>query len=212
MSLLGTLNPNVNPERTVRGQWGQESQDVELEELPQPGSSRLERTASLSTAETALERHDQIGDEDVVEEEVTRLARRLSTRASAVENVENPFLDAKEDPNLDPHSSDFKPRKWMKNLLAVSSRNPQRYPARVAGVAFRNLSVHGFGSPTDYQKDVANSVLEIGSLFRAITGTGKQKIQILRNFDGLVKSGEMLVVLGRPGRYGAIFDDDAEAR
>ena len=33
-----------------------------------------------------------------------------------------------------------------------------------------------------------------------MTGTGKQKIQILRDFDGLVKSGEMLVVLGRPGR------------
>jgi ATP-binding cassette subfamily G (WHITE) protein 2 (PDR) len=56
--------------------------------------------------------------------------------------------------------------------------------------------VHGFGSPTDYQKDVANSVLQIGALFRSMTGTGKQKIQILRDFDGLVKSGEMLVVLG----------------
>jgi ABC-type multidrug transport system ATPase subunit len=28
----------------------------------------------------------------------------------------------------------------------------------------------------------------------------KRRIDILRNFDGLVKSGEMLVVLGRPGR------------
>lgn len=27
----------------------------------------------------------------------------------------------------------------------------------------------------------------------------KQKIQILRNVDGLVRSGEMLIVLGRPG-------------
>lgn len=27
-----------------------------------------------------------------------------------------------------------------------------------------------------------------------------RKIQILREFDGLVKSGELLVVLGRPGR------------
>jgi hypothetical protein len=34
--------------------------------------------------------------------------------------------------------------------------------------------LHGFGSPTDYQKDVANSVLQIGALFRSMTGTGKQ--------------------------------------
>lgn len=206
MSLLGTLNPNINPQRTVRGQGGQQAdEDVEMEELPAPGSSRLERSASLSTAETALEGHGEIGNEDIVEEEVTRLARRLtrqSTRISAIERVENPFIDTKEDPTLDPHSTDFKPRNWMRNLLAISLRDPERYPQRIAGVSFRDLSIHGYGSPTDYQKDVANSVLQIGSLFRSMSGTGKQKIQILRNFDGLVKSGEMLVVLGRPGRYG----------
>ena len=32
-----------------------------------------------------------------------------------------------------------------------------------------------------------------------LTGRGKTKIQILRDFEGLVHSGEMLVVLGRPG-------------
>lgn len=203
MSLLGTLNPNLNPNRDVRG-YG--TQDVEMDEFPTSGSSRLERTASLSSAETALER--QVGDEDIIEEQVTRLARRLthqSTRHSVYGQTQNPFLDAKADPTLDPHSSEFKPRNWMKNLLAISSRDPERYPQRVAGISFKDLSVHGFGSPTDYQKDVANSVLEIGSLVRTVTGTGKQKIQILRNFDGLVKSGEMLVVLGRPGRYEIIL-------
>ena len=44
-----------------------------------------------------------------------------------------------------------------------------------------------------------NYPLEIAALFNKITGRGKRKIQILRNFEGLVKSGEMLVVLGRPG-------------
>lgn len=198
MSLLGTLNPNINPEHTVRGQGGH---DVEMEELPLPATARNGRSDSLSTADTALERYDDVGNEDVVEEVVSRLARRFSTRASEIEKVENPFVDSKVDPTLDPHSSEFNPKNWMKNLFDISSREPERYPQRVAGVSFRNLSVHGFGSPTDYQKDVANSVLEIGSLFRAVTGTGKQKIQILQNFDGLVKSGEMLVVLGRPGRY-----------
>ena len=36
-------------------------------------------------------------------------------------------------------------------------------------------------------------------MFNAITGRGKHKIQILRDFEGLARSGEMLVVLGRPG-------------
>lgn len=204
MSLLGTLNPNLNPERDTRA--GQAEPDVELDELPPRRAIRRERSGSFSSAETALEQHN-VADEDIIEDEVTRLARRLtrhSTRASAFGEVENPFLDTKRDQTLDPHSPDFKPKNWMKNLLAISCRDPERYPQRTAGVSFKNLNVHGFGSPTDYQKDVANSVLELGTIFRSMTGTGKQKIQILRDFDGLVKSGEMLVVLGRPGRYGHV--------
>ncbi|OOF95383.1 hypothetical protein ASPCADRAFT_207854 [Aspergillus carbonarius ITEM 5010] len=163
--------------------------------------------STLSSAETAMEKRDDSSeeaaeDEKAAEEEVTRLAQQLtrqSTRFSVSGNAENSFLEVKEDSTLNPHSSNFKAKHWMKNLLALSSRDPERYPKREAGVSFQNLSVHGFGSPTDYQKDVANSVLQIGALVRKISGTGKQKIQILRNFDGLVKSGEMLVVLGRPG-------------
>lgn len=45
----------------------------------------------------------------------------------------------------------------------------------------------------------ANVVFEVVGLFNKITGRGKRKIQILRDFEGLVRSGEMLVVLGRPG-------------
>jgi ATP-binding cassette, subfamily G (WHITE), member 2, PDR len=61
------------------------------------------------------------------------------------------------------------------------------------------LNAHGFGTPTDYQKTVGNVLLEIGSLFRWIVQSGKKRIQILNGFDGLVDSGDMLLVLGRPG-------------
>ncbi|KAJ5082688.1 ABC multidrug transporter C [Penicillium argentinense] len=186
MSLLGTINPNVVESTT-------ESVTVSREML------RHDPAASVSTDETALEKSNEIGDEEAVEAEVTRLARHLTRESTRFVDGENTFLDAKEDSALNPHSPNFKARDWMKNLLAITSRDPERYPQRQAGVSFRNLSVHGYGSPTDYQKDVFNSVLQIGGLFRMMTGSGKQKIQILRDFDGLVKSGEMLVVLGRPG-------------
>jgi len=149
-----------------------------------------------------------MGKEDDTEREVTRLAQQLtrqSTHYSTSANLENPFLDVAEGSTLNPNGDNFKARDWMKNLLALTARDPERFPQRAAGISFKNLSVHGYGSPTDYQKDVFNSILQIGHLFRLLTGTGKQKIQILRNFDGLVKSGEMLVVLGRPGRYAELI-------
>lgn len=42
-------------------------------------------------------------------------------------------------------------------------------------------------------------MLEVVGLFNRLTGRGKTKIQILRDFEGLIKSGDMLVVLGKPG-------------
>ncbi|KAJ5131211.1 CDR ABC transporter [Penicillium bovifimosum] len=191
MSLLGTLNPNLSGSQNV-----QEGNNANTE------ARRHEPADSLNTEDTANE-NGEVGNEGQIEAEVTRLAQqltRLSTHYSVSgDNAENTFLETKEDSSLNPHSENFKAKSWMKNFLAITSRDPERYPTRQAGLSFTNLSVHGFGSPTDYQKDVANSVLEVGALFRALTGTGKQKIQILREFDGLVKSGEMLVVLGRPG-------------
>ncbi|KAJ6109092.1 ABC multidrug transporter C [Penicillium sp. IBT 16267x] len=186
MSLLGTLNPNL-PE-------AEQSVSVSRE------VRRHDPAASVSTDETMMEEEKvEVANEDQIEEEVARLARKLTRESTHITEGENTFLETKEDSTLNPASPNFRARNWMKNLLALTSRDPERYPARQAGVSFRNLSVHGFGSPTDYQKDVFNSVFQIGALARMATGTGKQKIQILREFDGLVKSGEMLVVLGRPG-------------
>ncbi|KAL9111781.1 MAG: hypothetical protein Q9227_003840 [Pyrenula ochraceoflavens] len=134
------------------------------------------------------------------EQTVRKLARKLtetSLRAASSEPV-NPF-GGTSDPELDPLSGKFNARKWLQTLLAIASRDETRYPQRVAGVAYRNLNVHGFGSPLDYQKTFGNYPLELGSIFNRAVGRGKQKIQILRNFEGLIHSGEMLVVLGRPG-------------
>ena len=50
-----------------------------------------------------------------------------------------------------------------------------------------------------WPRTFANVLFEVVGLFNKITGRGKRKIQILRDFEGLVRSGEMLVVLGRPG-------------
>ena len=64
----------------------------------------------------------------------------------------------------------------------------------VKGVSFSSLHVHGFGS-TDYQETVGNVPLDcLGSAL----GVGRKlkKIQILMDFEGLVRSEEMCLVLG----------------
>jgi hypothetical protein len=87
-------------------------------------------------------------------------------------------------------------------MLNLQARDPEKWKLRTAGFAFNDLNVYGFGSATDYQKSVGNVILEVVGLAKKLLGVGKQrKIDILQGLDGVVHDGEMLVVLGPPGRF-----------
>lgn len=102
------------------------------------------------------------------------------------------------DSTLDPDSSSFNARHWMKSLLA--KHDVERYPRRAGGFAFCDLNVHGFGADTNHQKTVWTVMSEVFSPLRKALGKSNAKpIHILRNLEGFVDSGEMLVVLGPPG-------------
>lgn len=123
----------------------------------------------------------------------------LTRISEALIDYKNPFLDLYPDSPLNPQSINFSPEKWATNLHGFMAQDPMRYPRRGAGFSFENLSVHRFSTPTDYQKDVMNVILEVGTFCRWLIGSGKQKVQILKSFDGLVEHGETLLIIGRPG-------------
>ncbi|KAI4235961.1 MAG: hypothetical protein LQ349_002836 [Xanthoria aureola] len=166
-----------------------------VEKLESRGPGTKEESSQSSGTES-----DDFLDKGHADREVTYLAKQITAGSvkSTGGSYPNPFAGTDE-PELDPLSGKFKPERWVKTLIGLQSRDPERYPQRVAGISYKNLNVSGFGSPLDYQKTFGNYPLEVASLFNTITGRGKRKIHILRDFEGLVKSGEMLVVLGRPG-------------
>ncbi|KAL4805482.1 ABC-2 type transporter-domain-containing protein [Aspergillus unguis] len=201
MSFLGSIPPNIPRRQSVISHNTRQSQnfdgneDINQDNSPETRAPTGEKDKS-EDGETLNE------DDPEGEAQVASLARRLtrqSTRLTSKSTLENPFFLDDPDSTLNPQSPNFRVRDWMKMLLEIRSRDPERYPDRTAGVAFKNLSVHGFGSPTDYQKNVLNVLLEFGTIARRLFGVRMQKIQILRDFEGLVRKGEMLVVLGRPG-------------
>ncbi|KAH9210253.1 AtrD, ABC-transporter [Leptodontidium sp. 2 PMI_412] len=170
------------------------SHDV-VNDMAQVSSS--DDTVGVSIANTEYSENEK---EDL-DDSVTKLARTFTQHS--VKNGHgqyiNPF-DTSDNPALDPQSGQFNQRAWIKTVMGIASRDPERYPSRVAGVSYKNLNVHGFGEPTDYQKTFGNYPLAVSSPFQqAARQEWKDQVQILRNFDGLIKSGEMLVVLGRPG-------------
>lgn len=68
---------------------------------------------------------------------------------------------------------------------------------RRAGFTFKDLTISGSGSALQLQNDVA-SILLAPFRLHELFNRGPEKT-ILRNFDGILKSGELLIVLGRPG-------------
>ena len=183
------------------------------------GTAALSANAGLAFENSIRERTDETNDDRITsptgdkaessdtswengiskdDPKIAALARKFSHE---VGDGINTFLNPNENPELDPHSDQFNSRKWTKNLLQVTSRDPERYPRRTAGVSFRNLSAFGYGTAADYQADVGNMWLKGVGWLRGLLGwRNKVRIDILRNFEGYVRNGEMLVVLGRPGR------------
>jgi ATP-binding cassette, subfamily G (WHITE), member 2, PDR len=136
--------------------------------------------------------------EDEVEE-IKRLARQMTRATSTYSQVgANPW-EYEAGSALDPTSDNFRPRAFIKAMMNLQAQEEGSSLGRTAGFAFRNLSAHGYGAGTDYQKSVGNVWLQGLGLARSLTGAGQRRIDILRNFDGLVRAGEMLVVLGPPG-------------
>lgn len=151
---------------------------------------------SISPNDTAVE---DGGLDSPTTAQFAEMARTFSQEAShGVGEYPNPFLDPS--PQLDPSSPSFDAKEWARCLLGSMAGDPEKYPRQSIGVSWRDLSVHGFGRDTDYQKDVLNVLWQAPMIARNWISARQDKIQILRNFDGLVNPGDMVLVLGRPGR------------
>lgn len=178
-----------------------------LDEYTSEEGSQKDSARDIDDSETPVTA-DEI--EGTRHKEIAALARtfsQLSTKGYAEKGAPqhegiNTFLETDQDPELNPNDADnFNSRKWAKNFLQMTSRDPDRYPRRTAGVSFRNLNVFGYGTAADYQTNFGNAWLKMASWVQGQLGLReKKRIDILRNFEGIVNEGEMLVVLGRPGR------------
>lgn len=175
---------------------------------PHPSNETSTTLATSTNHEKGGEKHESTTDSDQESQDAIDEARRtglVQTLARKYSNVsgtqgQNPFAAHAQDPDspLNPSSEKFSARAWAKSVLEVVSNEGSSL--RTSGVAFQNLNVFGFGAGTDFQKDVANIWLDVADSVRALFGgSKKRRIDILRDFDGVVNAGEMLVVLGPPG-------------
>lgn len=132
---------------------------------------------------------------------LVRLASQVSKRRSSVHSEKTQqgtlFEIGEDDAALDPSRKEFDLEKWLRHLIHGVKKEGIRMKS--SGVVFKNLRVTGTGSALMLQRTVGDLLmapLRVGELLK---GFKQEPKTIISDFNGLVRSGEMLLVLGRPG-------------
>lgn len=98
---------------------------------------------------------------------------------------------------LNPEHPKFDLKTWIRMTLKLLDEEGVKQKS--SGFVFRDVNVSGSGSALNIQGTVGG-LLTAPTRINELFSFGKKPAkQILRNFDGVVKSGELLIVLGRPG-------------
>lgn len=98
--------------------------------------------------------------------------------------------------DIDPKDFDLK----VVLQAIVNRMESQGHSNNRTGVAFNDLTVKGVDTSAEYGPSVANVIAQLLSLPWAIHRKRNPKLRnLLEGIDGIIESGEMLLVLGRPG-------------
>lgn len=127
--------------------------------------------------------------------------RRRSTEAD-IESLARKLYTPSPGGDLDPHSTTFDAKRWVQSVANLWGFDASRGAKRKLGVAFSKLSVSGIGSTAPkYQQSAGGVLLDLTtSVARRLGGVRRPKdTPILRDFEGVVEDGELLLVLGPPG-------------
>ena len=147
----------------------------------------------LSSEGTGMDR-PSIG--DVSEGDLRRVATMISQGKQS-----NPLgftsSDIQGDPALDVQSGSFDPVKWLRSFL--NNFHDQDGTPKNTGILYKSLDVYGSGSTLQIQQTVGSYFLAPMRFRELLRSSKKQARHILHNFDGVLQSGELLIVLGRPG-------------
>lgn len=157
-------------------------------------------SVEVPTPSTVGSESDDLG--PINRSELVRIAtvlsrRRQSSLAPHPSHSQKSETFDENDPALDPEHRDFDVEKWLRRF--IEQLGAEGLKKKALGVSYRHLDVFGSGSALKLQDTVGSMVtapLKLGEFF---SFNKKQHKQILHGFDGLLKPGELLMVLGRPG-------------
>ncbi|KAF2124945.1 hypothetical protein P153DRAFT_370276 [Dothidotthia symphoricarpi CBS 119687] len=101
------------------------------------------------------------------------------------------------DPAVDPSNEAFDLSKFLKMFRRYME--DEGTEMKKVSVVYKNLSIFGSGAALQLQRTVADLFMAPIRIGEHISLGKSGRKQILHSFDGIIKTGELCVVLGRPG-------------
>lgn len=179
-----TTPDNETEQRAIQTPPGDSSSDESEQTEVEPRFAPIRSTAerpNLSSKRSSV----------ATEEDLFRALSRRRSVASGVESQEE---------------NDEIERLMSRMFGAARQQHSEEEKTRHAGVIFRNLTVKGAGLGASLQPTVADIFLGLPRFLKNLltkgpkAATGKPPVrELLSNFNGCVRPGEILLVLGRPG-------------
>ena len=172
-------------------------------EYDEPISSESSRTPDLEPIRTSRSRQSlEYTMTEAERPDLAKLASVLSglqsQRTATSEGLQRKDTVAGmtvEDPRFDPNHPSFNFYLWVRKFIQLLEEKNLR--VRRSGFTFRDLNVSGMGAALQLQKNVG-SIFATPFRWRELFSHPPEK-HILRDFNGHVNPGELLIVLGRPG-------------
>ncbi|KAI6765534.1 hypothetical protein HG530_006604 [Fusarium avenaceum] len=131
------------------------------------------------------------------EQRIHSLARQATSQSLRANPTS--LFSGSSDARLNPDSPGFNAREWTKAFYNARTKALGGTSA-TAGLAFRNLNVYGNAPSANYQPTIGDAGYATLDLMSHLIGKKKaNRIDILRDIEGVVNSGEMVCVLGPPG-------------
>ena len=151
---------------------------------------------------------------DALSRTVSRISARQTQRRGSVARAEEDTGDVEDDKSgniggtlASEKEDDFELGQFMREGHFEKRKNGQS--AKKVGVVYKNLTVKGVGSTASFARTLPDAILGTfgPDLYRIVTnlfpalkfGKNKHMRTLIHDFSGVVKDGEMMLVLGRPG-------------